>query len=54
VPASQVTEWKSLANNVQIARGGYNQIVTKYNAAIAQFPARLVAGIMQFKQAALL
>ena len=36
---------------VRTARGGFNQIVARYNQALHQFPARMVVGLMGFKPA---
>ena len=43
------TQWDAVTQRVETARGGFNQILTHYNEALAQFPARLVAGAMGFK-----
>jgi LemA protein len=48
VPAAMRTHWDAATLRVETARGGFNQILTQYNAALAQFPARLVAGAMGF------
>lgn len=49
VPATMRTQWDAVTQRVETARGGFNQILTQYNEALAQFPARLVAGAMGFK-----
>ena len=49
VPATMRTQWDAVTQRVETARGGFNQILTHYNEALAQFPARLVAGAMGFK-----
>jgi hypothetical protein len=36
---------------VRTARGGFNQIVGRYNLALDQFPANLVVDMMGFKEA---
>jgi len=51
IPDDMLAEWDEATNRVQIARGGYNQIVARYNEAIGQFPARVVVGAMGFKPA---
>ena len=49
VPAELHAQWEAVALRVETARGGFNQILTQYNAALDQFPARLVVGWMGFK-----
>jgi hypothetical protein len=49
VPDEMAHEWDSLADKCRVARGGLNQILASYDAAIAQFPARLLAGFMGFE-----
>lgn len=49
VPAAMRTHWDGATQRVETARGGFNQILSHYNEAVAQFPARLVAGAMGFK-----
>lgn len=49
IPAELHTQWEAVALRVETARGGFNQILTQYNAALDQFPARLVVGWMGFK-----
>lgn len=49
VPTTMRTQWDAVTQRVQTARGGFNQILAQYNEALAQFPARLVAGAMGFK-----
>jgi LemA protein len=49
VPATMRTQWDGVTQRVETARGGFNQILTHYNEAVAQFPARLVAGALGFK-----
>ncbi|VWX58382.1 Lema family protein [Burkholderiales bacterium 8X] len=44
--------WPEPSAAAEIARNQFNQAVMQYNAAIAQFPALLVAWIMQLKPAA--
>lgn len=54
VPDTMRMQWDAVTVKVEAARGGFNRILTKYNEAINQFPARLVAGAMGFKPAGLL
>ena len=49
VPPTMRTQWDGVTQRVETARGGFNQILTQYNEAVEQFPARLVAGAMGFK-----
>lgn len=49
VPAELHAQWEAVALRVETARGGFNKILTQYNAALEQFPARLVVGWMGFK-----
>jgi LemA protein len=49
VPPTMRTQWDAVTQRVETARGGFNQILTQYNEAVAQFPASLVAGAMGFK-----
>lgn len=51
VPDAMRQQWDATTVKVQTARGGFNQILSKYNEAIAQFPARLVVGVMRFERA---
>ncbi len=50
IPEAVQSEWNETTQKAQIARGGYNQIAAKYNEAMAQFPARLVATAMGFQR----
>lgn len=54
VPASMRSQWDATTHRVETARGGFNQTVAQYNEALAQFPARLVVGMMGFKPGGLL
>lgn len=54
VPATMRTQWESVTQRVETARGGFNQILCQYNEALAQFPARLVAGAMGFQPGTML
>lgn len=49
VPATMRSQWDTVTQRVETARGGFNQILAQYNEALAQFPARIVAGAMGFK-----
>ncbi len=49
VPVTMRTQWDTVTQRVETARGGFNQILSQYNEALVQFPARLVAGAMGFK-----
>jgi LemA protein len=48
MPQAMQTLWDEAALKVRTARGGFNQIVARYNEALGQFPARLVVGLMGF------
>ncbi|MDR6861168.1 lema family protein [Variovorax guangxiensis] len=50
-PAAPIA-WPEPSAAAEIARNQFNQAVAHYNAAIAQFPAVLVAWIMQLRPAA--
>ena len=54
VPVRMQLRWDAITQRVESARGGFNQISTKYNEALGQFPARLVVGTMGFKPGGLL
>ena len=43
--------WQEAALKVRTARGGFNQIVDRYNEALHQFPASMAVGMMGFKEA---
>jgi LemA protein len=43
--------WDEAALKVRTARGGFNQIVERYNEALQQFPASLAVGMMGFQMA---
>ncbi|MBO9652258.1 MAG: lema family protein [Variovorax sp.] len=49
---SQPIAWPEPSAAAEMARGHFNLAVAQYNAAIAEFPAVLVAWIMQIKPAA--
>jgi LemA protein len=54
LPHDVQIQWDVIAQRVETSRNGYNQIVFKYNEALAQFPARLVIGLMGFKPGGIL
>lgn len=54
VPESMRQQWDAATRKVQTARAGLNQILTTYNEAIEQYPARLLAGLIGFKPAGLM
>lgn len=54
VPDAMQVRWDAITHRVEMSRGGFNQILTKYNEALEQFPARLVVGLMGFKPGGLL
>lgn len=54
VPESMRQQWDAATRKVQAARMGLNHILTTYNDAIKQFPARLLVGLMGFKPAGLM
>lgn len=54
VPEALRWQWDATTAKVQTARGGFNQILSKYNEAIGQFPARLAVGMMRFERGGLL
>jgi LemA protein len=49
VPAPLREHWELATQRVATARDGFNQLLTKYNEALAQFPASLVVATMGFK-----
>ena len=51
MPEAMQKLWDEAAGKVQTARGGFNQIVDRYNEAMHQFPASLVVAMMGFKEA---
>ena len=54
IPADMQTRWDAITLRVESARSGFNQILTKYNEALDQFPAHLLVGLMGFKPGGLL
>lgn len=51
MPEAMQKLWDEAARKVRTARGGFNQIVERYNQALGQFPASLVVDMMGFKEA---
>ena len=51
MPEAMQKLWDEAALKVRTARGGFNQIVERYNQALDQFPASLVVEMMGFKVA---
>lgn len=51
IPPDMQEAWNAANIKVQSASGGYNQIITRYNEAIQQYPARWVATLMGFQPA---
>ena len=51
VPDDMRAEWDVAAEKSKSVRGAVNQILTQHDEAIAQFPARLLAGFMGFTPA---
>lgn len=51
LPPDMQEAWNSASLKVQSASGGFNQIITLYNEAIQQYPARWVATLMGFQPA---
>jgi LemA protein len=51
LPEALQQQWEHLSLNTDTARAEFNQRVQDYNAAIGQFPARLLARIFRFRLA---
>ncbi len=51
MPEAMQKLWDEAESKVRTARGGFNQIVDRYNEALTQFPASLAVNVMGFKQA---
>jgi hypothetical protein len=51
MPEAMQKLWDEAAQKVRTARGGFNQIVDRYNEALHQIPASLVVGMMGFQEA---
>jgi LemA protein len=54
VPNDMRLQWDTITRRVEASRNGYNQILLKYNEALGQFPARLIAGLMGFQPGGML
>jgi LemA protein len=52
LPDTVAAQWQQLATETQKARSAFNDAVARYNAAIAQFPAVLLAWLFGFQRAA--
>lgn len=51
VPDGMRQQWDAVTAAVYSARSGCNQTLGHYNEAIAQFPARMLVGVLRFKTA---
>ena len=51
VPDAMRQQWDAVTAAVHSVRSGCNQTLAYYNQAIAQFPARMLVGVMRFKTA---
>lgn len=49
VPDGMPKRWEVISLSVATSRHAFNQIVNSYNAALGQFPASLIVGVMGFK-----
>jgi len=49
IPPDLRKRWQEAEFNVRAARNGFNQLVRDYNAALRQFPARVVVRLMGFR-----
>ncbi len=54
VPDELQARWTAITHRVETSRNGYNQIVLQYNESLAQFPARLIVGLMGVRPGGLL
>jgi LemA protein len=54
VPEAMRQQWDEAWVKLQSVRDAFNQIMARYNEALAQFPARLVVAVMGFQRAAVL
>jgi len=52
LPDTVAQQWTELATATQKAQGRFNDAIARYNAAIAQFPALLLAWLFGFRRAA--
>jgi LemA protein len=51
MPEAMQKLWEEAALKVRTARGGFNQIVDRYNESLHQFPASLAVAVMGFQEA---
>lgn len=51
LPSALCSQWQDTSLQAQHARGAFSQAVHTYNAAITQFPARLLAWLFGFRMA---
>jgi LemA protein len=51
IPDDLRIQWELALQRVELSRGGLNQLITKYNEAINQYPARLLARVVGFRAA---
>lgn len=51
MPEAMQKLWDEAALKVRTSRGGFNQIVERYDEALHQFPASLAVGVMGFQAA---
>jgi LemA protein len=49
IPEDMQARWSVIAHRVETSRNEYNQILSQYNESTAQFPARLIVGLMGVK-----
>ena len=49
VPEDMQARWSDIALRLETSRNEYNQILRQYNESIAQFPARVIVGLMGVK-----
>jgi LemA protein len=51
IPTDIQMQWELAYQRVEVSKGGLNQLVAKYNEAIDQYPARLLARVAGFRTA---
>jgi hypothetical protein len=54
VPHEMQLQLDSIIARIEASRNGYNQILLNYNAALKQFPARLIVRLMGFSPGGML
>lgn len=54
VPQELQAQWDESGLRLQMACQAFNQIVERYNAALHEFPARLIVGVLGFRKAGVL